>query len=387
MSAVRALITTPAGLGHVSPMVPLARAIQALGHDVRWATPSDTCQWVEDAGFTAVPAGMPLALRMPEFLRQFPQTADLPPEERPNVMFPGMFGAIAAPRALVDLVPLVEDWMPQLIVHDAAELAAPIVAAIAGVPNVTKGFGPLVPRHRAVAATDAVAPLWESVGLEPRPYAGCYDHLYLDVYPPSLHHADATHVGHRQLLRPVTYDIPGTAAVIPLPAVRTDRPLVYLTMGTVFNNIGPMRECIEALAGLDVRLLATLGPGADVRAFGEQLPHVMLADYVPQSLVLPLCDVVVSHAGSGTALGALALGLPQLCLPQGADQFLNATAVAASGAGLALLPDDTTGEAVDAAVSRLLAEPAFRDAAATVARTIAAMPTPDDVAAVLERLV
>ena len=61
-----------------------------------------------------------------------------------------------------------------------------------------------------------------------------------------------------------------------------------------------------------------------------------------QTSVLPHCTAVVSHAGSGTVLGALGTGLPQLCLPQAADQFRNAAGVSAAGAGLALHPDNAT---------------------------------------------
>ena len=99
------------------------------------------------------------------------------------------------------------------------------------------------------------------------------------------------------------------------------------------------------------------------------------------------CELVVSHAGSGTVLGTLALGMPQLCLPQGADQFLNASAVAAAGAGLALTPADATVEAVAHAVGPLLEDDSYRQAARQVAASIQSMPSADDVAGVLETLV
>lgn len=137
------------------------------------------------------------------------------------------------------------------------------------------------------------------------------------------------------------------------------------------------------MAALDVRLLVTVGPGGDPSALGDQPPHVLVDRYVPQTLVLDRCDVVASHGGSGTVLAALSLGLPQLCLPQGADQFGNAAAVA----GLALPPTEASGEAIAHAVSRLLAQRSFRDAATRVSETIASMPGPDDVAAALERVV
>jgi UDP:flavonoid glycosyltransferase YjiC (YdhE family) len=117
---------------------------------------------------------------------------------------------------------------------------------------------------------------------------------------------------------------------------------------------------------------------------GDQPDHVRVERYVPQSAVLPHCDVVVSHAGSGTSLATLEHELPQLCLPQGADQFLNAAAIAGYGAGLSLLPDAASAEAIGAAVQQLLEDSSYRAAAQRIASSIRAMPTPADVAEVLE---
>jgi len=64
-----------------------------------------------------------------------------------------------------------------------------------------------------------------------------------------------------------------------------------------------------------------------------------------------------SHGGSGTLLGALAHGIPQLCLPQAADQFRYAQACAAAGAGIALIGADATTDRIEAALRRLLDAP------------------------------
>lgn len=384
---MRVLITTPSGLGHVLPMVPLARAMQARGHEVRWATSADTVSVVEAAGLSAMAAGMDQHERSPEFWRRHPEVRDLPASQVPEVMFPKMFGGIAAPVMLADLLPMVRDWPPDLVVHDAAELAGPVVAAMHGAPSVVKSFGAVVPANRLAAAAEEVAPLWRSLDLEPRPFAGCYDHLYLDVYPPGLQELTADHIGRRQLLRPVAYDVAaGEAGDVPLPRSRPDRPLVYLTMGTTFNDASTLRQAVDAIAALDVRLLVTVGPSGDPAAVGDQPDHVAVERYVPQTLAFEHCHVVASHAGSGTAIAALHAGIPQLCLPQGADQFLNAAAISGCGAGLQLAPDAATGPAIADAIARLLEEPSYRAAAAAMSAAITAMPSPDEVALVLEHV-
>jgi UDP:flavonoid glycosyltransferase YjiC (YdhE family) len=96
---------------------------------------------------------------------------------------------------------------------------------------------------------------------------------------------------------------------------------------------------------------------------------------------LPHVDVVVHHGGSGTTLGALTVGAPQLLLPQGADQFANADAVTAAGAGLRLLPGELSAEAIADHVRKLLSRQGnHRDAARLIAGEIARMPSPDEVA-------
>ena len=88
---------------------------------------------------------------------------------------------------------------------------------------------------------------------------------------------------------------------------------------------------------------------------------------------------VVSHGGSGTFLGALAQGVPQLCLPQARRPVPERRGREPAGASLTLRPAEVTAASVRAAVERLLADPDLRVGAERVADEIAAMPGPDEV--------
>ena len=360
--------------------------LQERGHEVRWATSAEAGAHVASMGIPAVPAGLTLAERSAEFGKRFPETFDLPPDQIPDVMFPKMFGTITAPRTLDDLLPFVRDtWTPDLVVNDAAEFAGAVAAAAVGAAHVTHAFGAVVPRQRVEAAGLAVAPLWESVGLEPAPFGGSYDHLYLDIYPPSMQSAALDYIPRRHALQPVQFnsvdDKTGDVAIS-----RGDQPLVYLTFGTIFNEHPTFGIALDALAALPVDLLVTVGPDADPTAFGTQPGNVRIERYLPQTAVLGVADLVVSHCGSGTFLGALTEGLPQLCLPQGADQFLNASNCRTAGAGLVLEPHEISAEAVRGAALAILDDPEYAAAANRISAEIATMPSPADVAAVLERL-
>ena len=65
---------------------------------------------------------------------------------------------------------------------------------------------------------------------------------------------------------------------------------------------------------------------------------------------------------------------------------MNAQALLDRGAGLRLLPEQITPEAVANAVQALLSEPGYRDAAHGIAKEIAAMPAPAETVPKLERL-
>jgi len=115
-------------------------------------------------------------------------------------------------------------------------------------------------------------------------------------------------------------------------------------------------------------------------------PHVVVERYIPQTPLLPVCDVVVFRGGSGTVLAALANGIPQLCLLQAADQLLNAPDITDAAAGLAIYLDDIDAADVAAGTQRLLEDSCYRKTRRTVANQIGCMPPPDEVATVLETL-
>jgi len=192
-------------------------------------------------------------------------------------------------------------------------------------------------------------------------------------------------VRRRTSLRPVPYagKLDGTPNFQPSP----DGGLVYLSFGTVFNRPGPaFAAAVEGLAALGRPLLVTVGPQGNPEAFGPQPPQVSVARYVPLTEILPACSLVVSHGGSGTFLATLNAGIPQLCIPQGANQFLNAEACQRSGAGLKLLPNNVTADNVREAAQRLLGDPSFTHAAQRLQHEIAEMPSPEEVVPLLEEV-
>ena len=200
----------------------------------------------------------------------------------------------------------------------------------------------------------------------------------MDVVPPLL--AD-----DRPLCPSVRLRLAGGEPVEPPPWLeRLPRPLVYATMGTVFNRPASFAPLVDGLASAGVGALLTVGRNVDPSELGDVPPSIRVEQFVPQAHVLASCAAVVSHGGSGTLLGTLAAGLPLVLIPQGADQFENAARCERAGAAVVLPPDEVTGDAVAAAVQLVLSEPRYAEAARLIAAEFEEMGTAEEAAAAVE---
>ena len=238
-----------------------------------------------------------------------------------------------------------------------------------------KGFGEVVPEATVRGAGTVMAPAWEAAGLAPDPYGGSYRGLYVDIYPPSLCSADMAHIPQVQLRRPAA----GTPA---------SGSLVYVTFGTVFNDVDDgFRAAVLGASAVADEVLVTVGPAGDPDGVGAMPTNVRVERFVPQDEVLPRCTAVVCHGGSGTLLASLAHGIPLVCLPRAADQFRNAANLARVGAGVSLTGDEVSEAGVRTALGQILETPAIRTAARGLAAEIATMPSDAETAAAIEAFV
>lgn len=382
---MKVLCTCLPGHGHFLPMLPQAKALVDAGHEVAFATAADFCPSIEKAGFQAFPAGMSLADQLAEAGRHIPQAALPPGKERFETFVPRMLAGVAAPARVADLVPLVAGWRPDVVLHDETELGAPVAAAAAGIPWADQSVGKLRPRAMARLAGEVLAPVCAEHGVDVGEFAGLFRYLYLDVCPPCLQSDEISQVPtarrvHNLSVGPPDAELP--TSLRSLPPV----PTVYVSLGTIFNrDPGIFGDILSGVGAEDVNVIVTIGPGADPAALGPQPANVHIESFIPQALLLPHCDVVVNQGGTAI-LDILGHGKPLLVLPRGANQFHNAEACVASGAALALLPEEVGAESVRDAVRRLLTDTSYREAAAGVAGELAAMPGPEEGVRLLERL-
>jgi MGT family glycosyltransferase len=150
-----------------------------------------------------------------------------------------------------------------------------------------------------------------------------------------------------------------------------DGPLVLVGTSSVHQHgtADLLRRVTAALGSLPVRAVVTTGRALDP-AEVPAAPGVRVVRAAPHAAVLAEASAVVTHAGHGTTIKALAAGVPLVCVPMGRDQVDNTLRVLRLGAGVRL--DRTApAEAIAAAVREVLDDPRYREAARRFAGTLA----------------
>ena len=148
-------------------------------------------------------------------------------------------------------------------------------------------------------------------------------------------------------------------------------PLVVVAMSSSYQQqVDALRRVATALAGLPVRAVVTTGPAVDP-AEVPALGRVQVVRSAPHSQLVPQAAAVVTHAGHGTLMKALAAGVPTVCMPFGRDQ--NDNVVRAARHGVAIGLDRTASvEQIADAVRRVLHDPSYQHNAQELGRLLKA---------------
>jgi UDP:flavonoid glycosyltransferase YjiC (YdhE family) len=385
---VRALFTCCPGFGHLYPLFPLARALRDRGATVAFLAASTLAAATKAGEFEFLQAGP----GMDELLRagrdRGLSMSGTPADQAMRKVMP-LFADVRVDLALDDAVTAARAWGPSVIASDHADFIGPIMARLLGVSQVTVGFGPGHLPEWLMLASAAVAKHYAGLGFAPPANAGLYDQLYLDMWPPSLQQPAFIRPPETMRLRPEPFgrgDAGGGAAADGAGAPRgfpgrTDRPLVVVTMGTIFGKPALLSAAVAALADLDVNVLVTVGPDGDPASVAGDPARVRVERFIPLEVALRGCDLVVTHGGAGTTLAALARGIPLVMLPQSGDQFAIAELTVAACVAESIVPADFGPDALRAAVRRVMADRRYASTACRVRDEISAMPSPGQVAA------
>jgi UDP:flavonoid glycosyltransferase YjiC (YdhE family) len=372
---MRILFSTAPGVGHLLPLLPLARAARDLGHEVVVAGGSSLGSIITEAGFRHEPIG---PATIGEMFRGLPDVSGLPARERVLVTMPHVFCEGLAPAIARGLVGLLGRWRADVVVHEDMDFGSGLVAEREDIPHVTVQATAWRPTIQSIAMA-ALEPLRDRLGVarEHRP-AGLFGELFFTTRPRSLRDAEAPLPAASAELRPIADDRldPRDSPAEDPYGPADGRPRVAITLGTVNNaQVELLRTLIDGAVAAGSQVVVALG--ADPGSLGPVPPGVGVHAYVPMSQLLPASDVVVHHGGSGTMLAALAAGTPMVMVPLAADQPDNGDRCEAAGVARILTPAGIDASIVRAAIEAVLTEPDHRRRSLEVAAEIAAMPGPE----------
>jgi MGT family glycosyltransferase len=128
--------------------------------------------------------------------------------------------------------------------------------------------------------------------------------------------------------------------------------LIYFSLGSLGSaDVELMRRVIDSLSATPHRYIVSKGP---LHSEIELAPNMAGAEFLPQTSVLPLCDLVITHGGNNTITECLHFGKPTIVLPLFWDQYDNAQRMHELGLGIRLDTYRFTDAQMHDALSRLL---------------------------------
>lgn len=369
------------GAGHLNPLVPFLAASAGRGDDVLVAGPPAMRDIVEEAGYTFESGGEPSEAEVAAIREQLPVVSAAEASILDNRE---LFGRLATRAMLPGMRRIFKRWHPDVVIREPCEYASAVVAQLTGTPvaQVAISFADVEAGSIAVAAPALDGHLAEVVDvLMTTPYMTRFpESLDPSPFPATVRFREA---------------IPTSPEPLPSWWGDLEGPLVYMTFGTVLghmvNAADVYRTALAAVEDLDGRILMTVGRKFDSSSLRPLPKHVHVEAWVDQHRVLRCAELVVTHCGSGTALGALAAGVPIVAVPLFADQFENSRRIAAAGAALIVdgrrnqdegtraLVYEHDGPNLTRAIETVLGDPAYRRNAGMIATEMAATPTADEV--------
>jgi MGT family glycosyltransferase len=388
--------------GGVSPALAVASCLRGDGHGVRFIGARCLGAGIADAGFSFAPF-----TRTPDFGLARPETDRLRDwSARTSI---GAAGATvrlmteSAAEQLADVLEEARTYRPDVIVCDmmlpgglvAAEVAGVggvalvhtvAILPLAGQPPMPGGLKPAsgaLGRLRDAALAQGresfeyrwIRPLREarsSYGLAPvrslRQQWLRADRVLILSSPafdlPTIRLPRNVRYVGPPLWRPQAHD---------RGALRIDKPVVLASLSTTYQHAERYLETlVRALGLVGVEAVVTAGPGYEPARLGPLPANVDVCARAPHDALLADARVMVTHAGHGSVMLALAHGVPLVCVPFGRDQPDVALRVERAGAGVTLSRRLLSARRLASAIETVLADASYRRAAQQIGARLGA---------------
>ena len=264
---MRILFATTRSAGHFGPLVPFAHASERAGHEVLVAGARSCAPHVERAGLTHAALDDPSPAVLDPIWQRV-RAAE--PQEANRIVMEEVFAGEHARSALPGMLATMRAWQPDVVVRETGEFASVVAAEYLGVPHV----------HVAIFLAAGGELDWDplgepldrlraEVGLSSNPHTKrLWEEPFLTMAPRSLENPSAAPPpGTRRFREPAA-----PPQALPDWWDGRDDPLVYVSFGSVAAGAGfypdLYRSAVDALAGLPLRVLLTVGTEVDPGALG-----------------------------------------------------------------------------------------------------------------------
>jgi MGT family glycosyltransferase len=393
----RILVATVPVIGHIAPILPLARGLIARGHEVRWYSGRKYVSRIESTGARFVSYAQAPDYDDLKFDTQFAGRAVLKGLDQLRFDLKRIF-IDAAPGQFADIEAIASEWRPDVIVADPGMMGAAFAREKWNYPLVTVSVVPCVLRSRDTAPFGlGLAPSRSLMGrlrngllnqiIEHVVFRGVQRHWERTRAGLGLPKGGFLFDGPRRVTRFLLPTVPGFEyprsdmpanvefiGILPTSAphgsqlppwfseLDGSKPVVHVSQGTVANTRPELiKPAIEGLASEDVLVVVSTGGRPPEELGLTQVPkNVRVASFLPYLELLPRTSVMVTNGGYGGVQIALSHGVPLVVAGTTEDKPEVAARVAWSGAGLNLKTSTPTAEMVRSAVRKILAEPGFR---------------------------
>lgn len=408
--------------GHFFPTIPLAKSLQARGHDITYLSECNMKEVVEGEGIDYCRVGP--GVWAGNIAEKFPKIRSLKGNARIHYILKDAYLRLT-PHYVRDAVPIIEEAKPDLLVFDPLSFPGPILAERMGIPWVTTSmFLGMIPGNGSPPYSLGWPPahnlfqrlfykfVWLALfaycrrydtvincirmefGLPPKRMAflqsALSPYLYLsftssEIEYPIHHLPPQVHlVGPSVWSSPRNYEAPDWFRTFP-----QRRPAVYFTIGTVesaydrgFFSIAS--EAVRAMPQIEA-VMTVCYDGPDIRNLAVPA-NLRIERYVPNALIVPKVDLVVHHGGFSTTLDCLMNGTPSIVIPFEGDQNENGRRVSYLKAGYRMRYKELTAEKLREAILRALGDPSLATRSREIAGALGRQNGPETAADLVETL-
>jgi MGT family glycosyltransferase len=418
----RFLFGTAVAAGHVTPTLPISRALVERGHQVVWITGRTFKERIEATGARFYPLPEAIDQGDMNLYEFFPELKKLHGLAQLKWYVKHAF-IDTSPAQITAINAVLKEYHADVLVGDLVILGIFYISELCVIPSAlisvtplpilsrdTAPFGlGLLPGGGRLAQARNRLLNWFSdyvilrdvnihenkmrsqIGLQPRraPFmrsAYKYPALVMQLTTPAFEYPRRDLPANVHFTGPMLPKLdPAYSPPVWWPDLSGDRPVILVNQGTIADNPEDLVfPVIETFKNEDVLVVAV---PFNVQTLGRVPKNVRAEKFIPFEHLLPHVDVMVTNGGYGGTQLALAHGIPLVVAGATEEKMEVAARVEWSGVGINLRQRHPSPSKIQEAVRQVLTTPTYRENARRIQRDFAQYNGPQRAAELLEALI